>query len=212
VAAAAEPQQVAAAMKAVMTTTVTAPSISPAPAPVSGSHAAVVEVPDDDTPPPGWDQWGNLPTPAPELPVGALVVRGDGYVMSGRPADGAEASSSRAVLPASDGTTARPEQERERAITPPAHFADVQAEQALPQKFRDHDTSLNRSLNEALRIHNGPVWRVFQVRDLFVESCDSSPFVPSASALSLIGAPWSLSAGGRNWRIAPRRGMVPSTR
>jgi hypothetical protein len=132
--------------------------------------------------------------------------------MSGRPADGAEASSSRAVLPASDGTTTRPEQERERAITPPAHFADVQAEQALPQKFRDHDTSLNRSLNEALRIHNGPVWRVFQVRDLFVESCDSSPFVPSASALSLIGAPWSLSAGGRNWRIAPRRGMVPSTR
>jgi hypothetical protein len=48
--------------------------------------------------------------------------------MSGRLADGAEASSSRAVLPASDGVAARPEQERERAITPPAHFAYAQAE------------------------------------------------------------------------------------
>jgi hypothetical protein len=97
-AAAAEPQQVAAAMTGVITTAITAPSISPAPAPVSGSQVAVVEVPDDDTPPPGWDQWGSLPAPASEPPVGALVVRDDGHVMSGRPADGAEASSSRAVL------------------------------------------------------------------------------------------------------------------
>jgi hypothetical protein len=98
VATAAEPQQVAAAMTAVITTTITAPSILPAPAPVSGSQVVVVEVPDDDTPPPGWDQWGSLPAPASEPPVGALVVRDDGRVMSGRPADGAEASSSRAVL------------------------------------------------------------------------------------------------------------------
>jgi hypothetical protein len=151
-AAVAEPHQVAAATTAVMTTAVTAPSISPAPAPVSGSQAAVVEVPDDDTPLPGWDQWGSLPAPAPELPVGALVVRDDGCVMSGRLADGAEASSSRAVLPASDGAAARLEQERERAITPPAHFADAQAEQELWQEFRDHDASLNRALNEALWI------------------------------------------------------------
>jgi hypothetical protein len=48
---------------------------------------------------------------------------------------------------------------------PPAHFADAQAEQALWQEFRDHGTSLNRALNEALRIHSGPGWRVFQVRD-----------------------------------------------
>jgi hypothetical protein len=34
-------------------------------APVGGSQAAVVEIPDDDAPPPGWDQWGNLPAPAP---------------------------------------------------------------------------------------------------------------------------------------------------
>jgi hypothetical protein len=118
---------VAATTTAVMTTTVTAPSISPAPAPVRGSQAAVVEVPDDDTPPPGWDQWGSLPAPSPELSVGALVVRDDGCVMSGCPADGVEASSLRAVFPVSDGATARPEQERERTIPPPAHFADAQA-------------------------------------------------------------------------------------
>jgi hypothetical protein len=129
------PQQAVAATTAAMTMVVSAPSISPVSAPVSGSKAVVVEVPDDDTPPPGWDQWGSLPAPAPEPPVGALVVRDDGCVMSGRPADGAEASSSRAVLPASDDVAARPEQEWERAITPPAHFADAQAEQALWQEF-----------------------------------------------------------------------------
>jgi hypothetical protein len=122
VAAAAEPQQAAAATTVVMTTAVTALSISLAPAPVSGSQVAVVEVPDNDTPPPGWDQWGSLPAPAPEPQVGALVVRDDG------PAGGAEASSSRTVLTASDGAAARPEQERERIITPPAHLADAQAE------------------------------------------------------------------------------------
>jgi hypothetical protein len=47
VAVAAEPQQVVAAATAVMTTAVTAPSILPAPAPVSGSQAAVVEVPNE---------------------------------------------------------------------------------------------------------------------------------------------------------------------
>jgi hypothetical protein len=124
----------------------------------------VVEIPDDDTTPPGWDQWGSLPAPALEPPVGALVVRNDGRVTSGRPADGAEASSSRVLLPASDGAAARPEQGRECAITPPPHFANFQAEQELWQEFRDHGASLNRALNEVLRIHNGPVWRVFQVR------------------------------------------------
>jgi hypothetical protein len=66
VAAAVEPRQVVAALTAAMTTAVTAPSIPPAPAPVNRSQAAVVEIPDDDTPPPGWDWWGNLPAPAPE--------------------------------------------------------------------------------------------------------------------------------------------------
>jgi hypothetical protein len=92
VAAVVEPQQVVAALTAAMTTAVTAPSIPPAPAPVNGSQAAVVEIPDDDTPPPGWYQWGNLPAPAPEPRTGVLVMRDDGGVASGRPADGAEAS------------------------------------------------------------------------------------------------------------------------
>jgi hypothetical protein len=42
-------------------------------------------------------------------------------------------------------------------------FVDAQAEQGLWQELRDHGASLNRALNEALRIHNGPAWRVFQV-------------------------------------------------
>jgi hypothetical protein len=53
VAAAVEPQQVVAALTATTTTTVTTPSIPPAPGPVSGSQAVVVEIPDDDTLPPG---------------------------------------------------------------------------------------------------------------------------------------------------------------
>jgi hypothetical protein len=195
-----------------MSMAITAPSISSAPAPVSVSQAAVVEVLDDDTAPPGWDQWGSLPAPAPEPPVGALVVRNDGCVISGCPADSIEASSSRAVLPASDDVAASVERGREHAITPPAHFADAEAEQVLWQEFRDRGASLNRALNEALWIHGGPAWLVFQVRVLLIESCDSSPFVPSTSAPSLIGAPWFLSAGGKNWRIGPGRGTVPSTR
>jgi hypothetical protein len=55
VAAAAEPQLVVAALTVGMTTAVTAPSIPPAQAPVSGSQAAVVEISDDNTPSPGWD-------------------------------------------------------------------------------------------------------------------------------------------------------------
>jgi hypothetical protein len=124
-----------------------------------------VDVPDDDVSPPGWGQWESLPAPAPEPPVGVLVMREDGCVMSGCPTHGAEVSSSRAALPASDGTATRLEQERERVNAPLAHFNEAQTEQALWQEFRDHGASLNRALNEVLRIHGGPVWRVFQVRD-----------------------------------------------
>jgi hypothetical protein len=146
-----------------MTTAVTAPSTPPAPASVDDSQAAVVEIPDEDIPPPAWDQWVNLPAPAPEPPTGVLVVRDDSGVAPRRPADGAEASSSRGVLPASDGTAARTEQERKRTDAPPAHFASAQAEQALWQEFRDHSASLNRALDEELRIHGGPAWRIFKV-------------------------------------------------
>jgi hypothetical protein len=50
---------------------------------------------------------------------------------------------------------------RRRAAPP--HFTDAQEEQQLWEELRDHGASLNRVLNEALRIHGGPAWRVFQV-------------------------------------------------
>jgi hypothetical protein len=146
-----------------MTTSVAAPSVPLAPSPIDDSRAAVVEILDDDIPPPGWDQWVSLPAPAPEPSTGALVVRGDSGAVLGGPADGAGASSSRAALPASGGPAAHPEQEREHANTPPAHFIEAQAEQELWQELRDHGTLLKRALNEALRIHSGPAWRLFQV-------------------------------------------------
>jgi hypothetical protein len=96
-------------------------------------------------------------------------MREDGCVVPRKPTHSAEASSSRAVLPAPDVTVARPEQEREHTSTPSAHFNDAQADQALWQEFQDHDASLNNALNEALRIHAGPAWRVLQVRVLIVE-------------------------------------------
>jgi hypothetical protein len=176
-AAAVEPQQAVAALSAAMTTAVTAPSVSPAPAPIVISQVAVVEIPDEDVSPPSWDQWVSLPMPAPEPPTGALVVRDDGGTVLGRPADGAEASLSRAALPASCGFAAHQEQERERAGAPLAHFAETQAEQEMCQELRDHGTSLNRALNEALRIHSGPAWRVedhvwFEDRWMVASLCD----------------------------------------
>jgi hypothetical protein len=102
----------------------------------------------------------------------------------GCPADGAEASSSRGVLPASDGTVARPEQGRERADTLPAHFASAQAEQELWQEFRDQDASLNRALNEVLRIHGGLAWSIFQVSE-FSPGLVVFSFVSSAFELFL---------------------------
>jgi hypothetical protein len=91
------------------------------------------------------------------------VVRGDDGATLGGPADGAGASSLHAALPTSGSPAARPEQERERAGALPAHFVEAQAEQGLWQELRDHGASLNRALNEALRIHSGPAWLVFQV-------------------------------------------------
>jgi hypothetical protein len=155
---------------------VAAPPTSPVLAAAGSPGAAVAEIPDeDDVQPPGWDQWASALASAPEASVGALVARGDVGAMLGRLADGAGASSSRA-RPA-----ALLEQEREHTDAPPAHFIEAQAEQGLWQELRDHGASLNRALNEALRIHSGPVWRVFQVSwfrgvsrlllSLFLRSC-----------------------------------------
>jgi hypothetical protein len=113
-----------------------------------------VEILDDDAPPPGWDQWVNLPMPSPESQERALVRRWDDHMVAGGRGHDAEASSSRAD-PSASG--------EERVEVPPV-FADAQEEQQLWGELRDHGAALNRALNEALRIHGGPAWRVFQVR------------------------------------------------
>jgi hypothetical protein len=145
------------AMAATSAVAVAAPSTLPAPAVDGSPQAVVVEIPNDDVPPPGWDQWASPPASAPEAPTRALVARSDVGATLGRPSDGTGASSSRG------GPTARPEHGREHADAPPAHFVDAQAEQGLWQELRDHGASLSLALNEALRIHSGPMWRVFQV-------------------------------------------------
>jgi hypothetical protein len=123
-----EPRQAATDVEqqqAVMVTTATTamavsvPSTPPAPAAAYNPRAAVVEVLDDDVPPPGWDQWPSLPTSAPEASTGVLVVRDDGGAALGCPADGVGASSSHA------GPATRPEQVQERAGAQPAHFVEA---------------------------------------------------------------------------------------
>jgi hypothetical protein len=106
-----------------------------------------VEIPDDDAPPPGWDQWVNLPMPSPEPQARALVTRWDGHMVAGGSRCGVEVPSSRAAPPVLG---------EERVDEPPA-FTDAQEEQQLWAELRDHGASLNRALNEALR-------RVFQVK------------------------------------------------
>jgi hypothetical protein len=93
-----------------------------------------------------------------------LVMREDDCVMPRCSTHGAEASSSRGALPTPDVVVTRPEQGRGLAGVPPTHFDEAQAEQVPWQEFRDHDASLNNTLNEALWIHGGPTWRIFQVR------------------------------------------------
>jgi hypothetical protein len=58
-----------------------ASAVLPEPVPTTVDQAAVVEIPDDDAPPPGWGQWENWPAPAPEPAAGVLVMREDGCVM-----------------------------------------------------------------------------------------------------------------------------------
>jgi hypothetical protein len=124
------------------------------PALAGSSLAMAVETPDDDAPPPGWDQWVNLPMPSPEPQEGALVRWWDVHMVAGGRGHGAEASSSRAGRSTSG----------EGRVDEPPAFADAQEEQQLWGELRDHDVVLNRALNEALRIHGGPPWRVFQVK------------------------------------------------
>jgi hypothetical protein len=91
-------------------------------------------------------------------------------MVAGGRGHGAEASSSRAG-PFASG--------EERIDEPPA-FADAQEEQQLWGELRDHGAALNRALNEALRIHGGPAWRIFQVKH-----CCLFPLILSSSCLFL---------------------------
>jgi hypothetical protein len=50
-------RQEAAVAVAVTTAATAASTVPPAPAPATADQATVVEIPDDDTPPPGWGQW-----------------------------------------------------------------------------------------------------------------------------------------------------------
>jgi hypothetical protein len=165
----------------------------------------VVEIPDDDgVPPPGWDQWASAPMSAPEASAVALVARGDVGATLERPVDGARASSSPA------GPAVRLEQGREDADAPPAHFIEAQAEQGLWQELKDHGASFNRALNEALRIHNGPAWRVFQVSwaswGFEIPSLAFSAFVFFLT-LALLAS----LVGGRSWSAGLASGTTPST-
>jgi hypothetical protein len=159
--AAATPQQESAATEARPEVVVGA---RPEPALAGSSQAMAVEIPDDDVPPPGWDQWVNLPMPAPEPQAGALVRRWDGHMVAGGRGHGAEASSSHAG-PSASG---------EGRVDESPAFADAQEEQQLWAELRDHGASLNRALNEVLQIHGGPAWRVFQVRRCCLFSSISS--------------------------------------
>jgi hypothetical protein len=85
-----------------------------------------------------------------------MVVGGRGH--------GVEASSSRAGRSSSG----------EGRVDGSPAFADAQEEQELWGDLRDHGAALNRVLNEALRIHGGPAWRVFQVRRCCLFSSISS--------------------------------------
>jgi hypothetical protein len=88
------------------------------PALAGSSRAVVVEIPNDDSPPPGWDQWVNFPVPSPESQEGALVRRWDGHMVAGGQGLGAEASSSR-------GGRSAPGEGR---VDKPPTFADAQEE------------------------------------------------------------------------------------
>jgi hypothetical protein len=166
--AAGSQQEVEAAVAATAAATAT-PAVPPEPIPTSVDQAAVVEIPDDDAPPPGWGQWEDWPTLAPESALGVLVVREDGRVVPRRPTHSAEASSLHAGLPAPNTAVAGLEQERKPTGAPPAYFNEDQAEQDLWQKFQDHGASLNNALNEALWIHAGPTWQIFKVHAFVVE-------------------------------------------
>jgi hypothetical protein len=120
----------------VVAATVVATAVSvvpPVPVPTTVDQAAVVEIPDDDAPPPGWGQWESWPAPAPEPATGVLVMREDDCVMPRRPTHGTEALSSRAGLPTSNTTMVC--LEREPAIASSTYFNEAQAGRRCGRSF-----------------------------------------------------------------------------
>jgi hypothetical protein len=117
------PQQESAAAVAQPAVEIAAPPEGPALA--GSSQATAVEIPDDDTLPPGWVQWGSLPVPAPEPQAGALVRRWDCHMVAGGSRYGVEASSSHAAPLGSSGLAADPGQGQERVDAPSPLFVDA---------------------------------------------------------------------------------------
>jgi hypothetical protein len=70
----------------------------------------------------------------------------------------------------------------------------------LWQELCDHDASLNRALNEALRIHSGPAWRVFQVSWI-----SSDLAVPPPAPFCVRVFPDFFSSRLARWRQDPER-------
>jgi hypothetical protein len=165
-------------------------------APASGTRAVVVEVSDDDSPPPGWDQWVSFPTLSSESQEGALVRRRDGHMVAGGRGHGAETSSSR---------TGHSAQMEGIADDPPT-FADAQGEQELWGELRSHGATLDRALNEALRVHGGPAWRVFQVG----HRCSFSSFLVSARLPLRHGVYGFQLVGDRSSSAVPVTSTAPS--
>jgi hypothetical protein len=85
----------------------------------------------------------------------------------------------------------------------------AQAEQALCQEFQDHNASLSNTLNEALRIHAGPAWRVFQVHVPVIEF-EVFPCLFCIRAFFDFAFFHTLSTGNRSWRAELGRGMTAS--
>jgi hypothetical protein len=120
-------------------------------------------------------------------------VRSDGCVMSQRPTHDTEESTSRVVPPAPDAAVSELEQGLRRPEVLRTLHDEAQAEQALWQEFCAHSASLNTTLTEALRLHGGPSFQLFEV-SIFAWfgayfSCLSCPrFSRSDSSLCLLVA------------------------
>jgi hypothetical protein len=160
-------------------------SASPAPIPVADDQV-VVDIADDDAPPPGWSQWGNQPASAPERASGVLVMREEDCALSQCPAHGAEASSSRSVLPAPVVTDTHLERGPGHAGAPPATLMKPRPNKRCGRSFET--TALDQQHAERGAAGSwGPSWRIFHVR-VFARF-EAWSFTPLTFAHFLISRP-----------------------